>query len=369
MESISMSTIFIDECGYTGQNLLDEVQPIFTLASLNLSELDCQDLKADFFGRVKSTELKYSALSRRPAQQEMILDFVKKLAEKPDLVKFAFAHKQFVLVTKMVEMLVEPVCHEDGMDLYDKGGNLALSNLLFYTLPVLGEENFFDNLLNTFQDMMRSRTEEAYNAFFGLIFVEKYSGTLDQLLNFFRRSHIEFGYELLKTKDHLDIAVSLTLVLMSLWRQDVDDNLILIHDRSSAMAKERKIWDAIVDPNLPPIEVGYDRRKAQLPIGVVKTCSEDSKSWAGLQLVDILAGSFTRCARWLAEGGRNEDSFGKNLTKMIGESFYCFPIFPEKKFTPEQLGATESNAVPPHDYLVHLFMQNPSILEDINANS
>jgi hypothetical protein len=52
-----LSTIFVDECGYTGQNLLDAVQPIFALASLNLSELDCIDLKNNFFGRVKSVEL------------------------------------------------------------------------------------------------------------------------------------------------------------------------------------------------------------------------------------------------------------------------------------------------------------------------
>ena len=166
------------------------------------------------------------------------------------------------------------------------------------------------------------------------------------------------------TQDHLDIAVSSTLVLMSQWRQDINDDLILIHDRSSAMAKQKKIWDAIVDPNLRPIEVGYDRRKTKFPISVIKTCSEDSKSWAGLQLVDILAGAFTRCARWLTEGKSNEDLFGKRLTELISENFECFPIAPEPKFTPEQLGTTGNNAVSPHDFFVSIFVQNPEILGD-----
>lgn len=357
-----MSTVFIDECGYTGQNLLDSVQPIFTLASLKLSEEDCKELKRSFFGDVQAVELKYSDLRRRPNQQKMILEFMSELSRKSDLVKFAFAHKQFVLVTKMVEMLVEPAYYEDGIDLYDKGANIALSNLLFYTLPVFGGIELFNNLLNSFQEMMRSRTEESYQSFFKMIFAEGYSEELNELLDFFKISHIKFGYELLKTRDHLDITVSLTLVLMTQWRQDTNDDLILIHDRSSAMARQKKIWDAIVNPNLKPIEVGYDRRKTKFPISVIKTCAEDSKSWAGLQLVDILAGAFTRCARWLTEGKSNEDGFGKSLTELIGENFECFPIAPEPKFTPEQLGTTGKNAVSPHDHLVSIFMRNPEIL-------
>lgn len=359
-----MSTIFLDECGYTGQNLLDTEQPVLTLASLTLPESDCKELKNYFFRNVQSTELKYSSLSRRPRQQRMILEFLKELSEKPSLVKFSFAHKKFVLITKMVEMLVEPACYEDGIDLYDRGANIGLANLLFYTLPVFGGVDFFNALLKNFQEMMRFRTKESHQTFFEPIFLQEYSSDLNELLVFFRVSHLKFGYELLETKDHLDIAVSLTLLLMSLWQQDLNDGIVLVHDDSSAMARERKIWDAIVDPNLPSIEVGYDRRKTQFPIGVIKTCPEDSRSWAGLQLADILAGAFTRCARWLSEGENVDDEFGKSLTEIVGEAFSCFPIAPEKKFTPDQLGTTGSNAFPPHDHLVSIFMKNPSIFQD-----
>lgn len=364
-----MSTIFLDECGYTGQNLLDVEQPVFTLASLTLPEADCRELKDIFFGDVQSTELKYLSLSRRPKQRKMILEFIKELSGKPSLVKFSFAHKQFVLVAKMVEMLVEPACYEDGIDLYDQGANIGFANLLFYTLPVFGGGDFFNTLLKYFQDMMRFRTKESYQAFFGLIFQQEHSPDLNDLLNFFRVSHIKFGYDLLETKDHLDIAVSLTLSLMSLWQQDLDDDIVLIHDNSSAMARERKIWDVVVDPNLPSIEVGYDIRKTQFPIRVIKTCPEDSRSWAGLQLADILAGAFTRCARWLTEGENVDDEFGRSLTEIMSEAFSCFAIAPEIKFTPDQLGTTGSNALNPHDHLINLFIKNPSIFQDGSTSS
>lgn len=58
-----MPTIFLDEAGYTGRNLLDPEQPILTLASLCYSEDACKDLKQRFFNRVKAKELKYSSLA------------------------------------------------------------------------------------------------------------------------------------------------------------------------------------------------------------------------------------------------------------------------------------------------------------------
>lgn len=352
-----MSTIFLDECGYTGEDLLNRDQPIFTLASLNLPESECQELKKLFFGKVQSVELKYSSLSRRPKQQQMILRFLNELSQNPGLVKFSHAHKQYVLVTKMVEMLVEPAYYEVDLDLYDKGGNIALANLLFHTLPVFGGKDLFDKLLANFQLMMRLRTKEAYQSFFELLTSESYSEDLCELLNFFRMSHIHFGRELLNTKDNLEIAVSCTLALMFSWRQDIEDDIILVHDRSSAMAKQKQIWDTVVDPNVEPVEVGYDRRKVSFPIRVIETCSEDSKCWSGLQLVDILAGAFTDCIKWLLEGKDESNHFGRDLIEIISNSFISYSIWPEMKFTPQVLDTVEGNAISPHDHFVELLMK------------
>ncbi len=355
---IILSTIFLDESGYTGQDLLNVTQPIFTLASLNLPESDCIELKNNFFNKVQAAELKYSALSRRPRQQKLILDFLKELSYEPNLVKFVIAHKQYVLVTKMVEILVEPATYEDGLDLYNRGANIALSNLIYYTFPVFGGEAFFQKLLKNFQDMIRSRTKESYKAFFEPLFTQDYPQELDELLTYLRVSHTKFGYNLLEDDSSLDIATSCTLSLMTSWQDYLNEDLTLIHDNSSAMAKDRKIWDILVNPNLPSIEVGYDRRKTQFPIRVVETHPEDSKNWAGLQLADILAGAFSKSARWLYEGQSTDDDFGKRLAEICGESFDCFPICPQKEFTPEQMGTTDNNAADPLDYIGSLLMQN-----------
>lgn len=359
-----MSTIFIDECGYTGQNLLDTEQPLFTLASLQLSEEECKKLKHEFFQDVKSVELKYSSLKRKPKQQELILDFIKHLSKQPHLFKFSVSHKKFVLVSKMVEVLVEPVEYAAGIDSYDKGENIALANLLFYTLPCFGGIDFFNNLLQSFQEMMRYRTKDSYETFLGIVFAEHHSTDLKEVLDFFKPTLFQSGLELLKTQDNLDITVSSMLAMMIFWRKELKDDITLIHDQSSQMAAQKKIWETIVDADLPPIEIGYDIRKAQFPLNVIQTSAEDSKNWAGLQLVDILAGSFTHYAKWLNEKDNVDDGFAQRLGKLI-DTFDCYPLFPQPKFTSEELGLTGNNATSPHDYLASLFIKNPQILKEL----
>ena len=78
-----MPTIFLDDCGYTGSNLLDLEQPIFSLASLNCSEETCKEIKQRFFSKVQAEELKYTKLSKLSSQQKMLLNFFHELAKNP----------------------------------------------------------------------------------------------------------------------------------------------------------------------------------------------------------------------------------------------------------------------------------------------
>lgn len=56
--------IFMDESGYTGEDLANEDQPCFAVSSVKLTEKKATDLKEKYFGEVSSEELKYSNLSK-----------------------------------------------------------------------------------------------------------------------------------------------------------------------------------------------------------------------------------------------------------------------------------------------------------------
>ena len=119
------NNIFIDECGYTGEDLFNEDQPVFVLSSTNLSEDVCQDLKGKHFSKVNAQELKHSRLAKNFNQQKMVINLLHDLAAHSESVKFAIAHKRYILVTKIVDILIEPMAYEDGLDFYKNGLNIA----------------------------------------------------------------------------------------------------------------------------------------------------------------------------------------------------------------------------------------------------
>ena len=113
-----MIKIYLDECGFTGEDLFNSEQPIFTLASIDLSEEVCHELKDKYFSSVQAYELKHSNLAKRPKQQEMVINLIKGLGSNyPKSVKFSVAHKRYVLVTKIVDILIETLAYEDGINL------------------------------------------------------------------------------------------------------------------------------------------------------------------------------------------------------------------------------------------------------------
>lgn len=357
-----MTIIFLDEAGFTGEDLINEAQPFFVLASLKLDEQTCQALKQHFFGRVQARELKHSTLSRYGRQQQMVISFLNYLKDNQDVVKISVMDKKFALVCKIVDLIIEPLFYEHGIDLYNKGINIALSNLLFHTLPVFGGTTFFLNLLTSFQEMIRSRSKEAYHAFFSLVFQEYEHEDLNQELNYLRAAHHQFGYDILDIPENaLDAALSLALRMMATWRAEISGPITLIHDASSNMSREKHLWDALMDPNLSPATVGYDRRVMTFPIAVETTIFKRSEGWAGLQLADIIAGATARAARWLDKDQDINDEYGRDLASVISE-IPVLPVLPGTGVTPDELGTTDENAG-------DLFKYTRDILRKVKSNS
>jgi hypothetical protein len=72
----------------------------------------------------------------------MIINFLRGMAKEPESVKFTIAHKHYVLVTKIVDLLIEPMAYEDGLDFYQDGLNIAFSNMPYYQTKRLAGKIF-----------------------------------------------------------------------------------------------------------------------------------------------------------------------------------------------------------------------------------
>jgi hypothetical protein len=114
-------------------------QPIFVLSSINLSDTATAELLAEHFTGIQAKELKHSRLAKRPNGQQRILDFIRSLTSMnaadgiPVATAFA-AHKKFQLLTLLFDLWVERAMHKDGIDMYEDGANLGLSNMAFCVL-------------------------------------------------------------------------------------------------------------------------------------------------------------------------------------------------------------------------------------------
>jgi hypothetical protein len=192
--------LYFDESGFTGVDLMNRSQPVFVLATHDLSQEECLALRDKHFSRVKASELKHDTLGKRPNQQQMVLAFLEDLGKShPGRVWVGVVHKRYALLGKIVDHLVHSAMEEDGLDLYERGGNIALTNLLYAALPAfMGDEGrFLDRMLESFQRMMRERTREAYDAFFRPLFIRSYPEQVEYFLAGICAAHMKIGPSLL----------------------------------------------------------------------------------------------------------------------------------------------------------------------------
>ena len=131
---------------------------------------------------MQAKELKHSQLARRPSGQKRIVDFIRSLASmsaasKLPLATAFAAHKKFELLTLLVDLWVEPAMRRDGIDMYERGGNVGFSRVAFYVLSLAPA--FFDELLRCFENMMRERTRETYENFWNFVYRAYYNAKGD----------------------------------------------------------------------------------------------------------------------------------------------------------------------------------------------
>ena len=123
-------TIFCDEAGFTGNNLLDKEQEVFAFAGISVSE----DRAAETVERtlrdfkLQGTELKGSRFLKTENGRRAISALLKKYAPDARVV----AHlKNYALAAKFFEYIFEPALSDQNSIFYNCGFHLYISNLLF----------------------------------------------------------------------------------------------------------------------------------------------------------------------------------------------------------------------------------------------
>ena len=340
-------TIFSDESGYTGPNLTNRDQPYFVLATISFEEHEAKTIRDRFFSSVRTQELKHSSLVRNSKQHHMVLQYLKYLQSCQHRFKLYVVDKEFAAVTKVVDYLVESAAHQMGLDIYSNGYALRMANVLYHSLVAYETSAYRSALLSRFEGMMRHGSRIRYDDFFDYLEWPVASHKLNSVLDMVRATrNVLVPDEVLSIgPDALDVCFTAALNLMAEWRKETDQDFTLIHDVSSPMVKETKLWEALTDKSVSPTTIGYGSKTMRFPIGIAKTRFEDSRSWVGLQLADVLAGSVARSLTALKQ--RETDSYVR-LISATALNLQASTILPQ---TSEDWAEIPADYEPPADAL------------------
>lgn len=255
--------ICFDESGHTGEDLLNGDQPVFVLASTCIEAPAAQRLIEARFAGIQAAELKHANLCSRERGRRQVLAFLADV--DPQTFAVDIWHKEYTLLSTMVDSWVEVAMHRDGVDLYNRGGNIALVNMIYYSLSTLLPRSLFRGHLLRYQTMMRQRTRDAYDRFWGELsrLFDVADNRVRDVLTWLLGAERRLGFDHLRRSipGELGVTYSSIFTHAAHWAEHLARPLVVTHDASTVVAKNKAVWEAILMADVPPMEIGYDRRK------------------------------------------------------------------------------------------------------------
>lgn len=340
-------TVFVDESGFTGEDLLATDQPIFVLSSNNFTSNEAEAMIDAAFGGVDFRELKHSRLIRSPKHRDRIVELVRIAARDPTRVSTWIAHKEFALVTLIVDWWLEPLYHREGFNLYKDGANLAMANMIFVCLEGFWSKGFRRTFLTHFQHMLRSRTQHRFAECekFVLKQANKVDTDRQEILHYFAPSFDFLGFPHVQElpKRVLDLALPGLVFIGHSWRERFNGSWEVVHDNSSNMGRQKWMWDTLSSPQISPAQFNFAKTVQSFPMNVSTTRFGNSTEHKQLQICDILAGATSSFLRSFLGQAPNRN-YCDRLSEAGIENLIVGNIWPSKKVTPSELGTVGVDA-------------------------
>jgi hypothetical protein len=348
-------TIYCDESGNTGAALLDPAQPAFALASNNFNVEEAKELMA--LVQSNAAEPKFSSLKASAKGVEKLVAFLKHELLTPDRVVLTVDHKEYMVVAKIIDVLVEHMAHRDGINLRERGGNIAEANLLFYSTRVFSDKKAFDAMLTNFVTMIRRPGKESIDRFYywaGRVF--RSLGERASLVAPILYSRQEIGPILeLNGPTSIDPAVTNVVHHCHEWGQRLPDGFDVVHDQSKPVYADRAVFAAFMDKSVEPRLIGTDRRKFYFPLRARSLTFGASHEIPQLQISDLIAGAAMHLAAVRITKSNSE--LAKQLDQAGLERLLTHVLWPSPEVDPRKLGTEQKGGIDSVDYITEFMMK------------
>jgi hypothetical protein len=287
---MSVGTIFCDESGYTGPDLLDPQDPYFSFASVAVSPDEANKLVDRVIQKygVQGGELKGSRLLKYAKGRRAIREIFVQLDGR---LKVALFEKRFALACKFHEYIFEPVVASHSLIFYALRFHFFISNLLYLHFTQSGR--YADRIFAEFQEFMRNFDESKLVYLKGKLTLSDAPPALE-LIGAFAAANFASVREEMESvvcstgKWTLDLSASSLHSLLGEWAEVYDD-LEVTCDDSKPLAASKIVLDKMIgnDDKAYVTIFGEQRRltyNLARPISLAK-----SVDTPGVQIADVIA--------------------------------------------------------------------------------
>ncbi|WP_349772143.1 DUF3800 domain-containing protein [Stutzerimonas nitrititolerans] len=355
-----IATVYLDESGNTGHKLTDIDQPMFTLAGTKHSAQQAERL-LKLLQCKSPLEAHFKNLRRRKSGQDGILRLMKHSLINPELVRVELIHKKYMITTKIVDLLIETMMHNNGHDLYVNGQNIALSNMLYYCMPTFCGQDRVDAMHAAFVSMVKQQGDDEIATFYETVEELKNNSTSDDFksdINLILATKTDIKETLDDIdKSSLDPSIPAFFSQCVAWGDIHPKGFHIVHDDSKSIEQQRELLSLFMDLTQKTIELGYDRRKFKLPLRALSLEFSNSQAHPQLQVADIIASALSYWAKG-KEKGETDDYLFVELDKLNPSKILSpMSIWPSLHVTPEKLGTVFNGGLNPANHAAYFLMR------------
>jgi hypothetical protein len=367
-----MAKVFIDESGNSGQNLLDQADPVFVLASCSFGG-DAESKVLSHFAQFQGPELKYSRLRKSAPGQQAVLSFLRSDEFTSETAAAVIFHKPFMVVTKYCDLVLEPHFRNAGRDFYARGLNIATANLLSTTMPVILNPSTWLSFLSLFVRSVRERTPSLFNEWRKLgeiiySYLEHEHPSAAHLFASVLSISSADAFYLSLTSDELDPIIPSYPVIVNHWGKSLIEPFDVVADASRVLSKSRDRLLALSAHGLKPVSAGYDRRKIDYPLKVSDIVFVNSLSFRQVQIADIIGGALAAAAKALVKGPLRPGTYAYEILHLCNsKGIVVDMLWPSNEIDPKGLGtdvAPNAEDVSLADYTGKVLAGDPATKND-----
>ena len=287
--------LYFDESGYTGPDLNNKEQPYFALASIRMDDDEIARMKADIGFEEWGRELHFKSMYTSPQGRKMLGMIFHHPLMDTDHVLLSFAQKKYCIYANIVNILVETMYYNKGINLYEGAMNLILANGLYYYSSSHTNAGLISEFERGFVKMVRDPSAETIDNFYratGELIND--ADTKEEFVTLLLEIPPTIFYieeALSNCKFYLDLTIPLFSESIQEWYKKTGVKENVKFDSSEPFFAYKQFMEKLRDMNVPETKVGYGANKHVYPFPIGSMEIAKSHDVFGIQIADIFASS------------------------------------------------------------------------------